>query len=571
MRAEVNVAFELLPLKAPSSRENGSHLCRRDDALIVTFTRDGKEIGLAVSTNHGATIWTVTKWNGSKYEWHGKLRISGEEETLEWLPASDEVRRAPLAEPQFAPNGFTLEDVRTNRDLIDRRLYERSINSHHIKEWEIIAIDSEHGRAIVRHISNSHLSLAPKEVQFSTMALLSPVHVTIYGVAKVYYHLRNDRGGALFELDETAGRFTGKPIADLRALPIDLVRKSVGMSSIEEALGNPTSKRVDLSQGERNKLQAEVSLKFGDTEKFKEPRIGTDAKTGEDIFFCASRDKLYTNKSTKNINSEDELHDSPEWHVVELAVEGKTITRYRPAKDTDKDKGTFFALAEDQDGNPILQRDYSVFIHDDQQAAPTDPIGATTDDEPQHSAASAEESCSVSDDQMTSFAPELLAAPLMPETAQAMLKLLAPAEEPAGPAVTEASRTKISNALCMFDNDQSFVEFLCKRIERAHGEPKEIARRELREYASMSTNDRSWARTEVVMAATDLLNGKVPLSILDTKAVLISKIQVQVGTLAIELLQHSQDATFFAPPPVTAPLTRRPTPASAYQAPFAIT
>ncbi len=549
------MAIELLPLKATSGRESGSHLCRRDDALVVTFTRDGKELGSATSTNHGATIWTVSKTNGSTYEWYGKLRISGsQDETLEWLPASDEVRRAPLAEPQFAPKGFTIEDVRTNRDLIDRRIYERSINSHHIKEWEIIAIDSEHGRAILRQISESRLSLAPKEIQFPTMALLSPVEVTIYGVAKVYYHLRNDRGGALFELDETAGRFTGKPVVELRALPIDLVRKSVGMSSIEAALGNATTKRIDLSKGERNKLQAEVSAKFGDTEKFKEPCVGSDPKTGENIFYCASRDKSYSNKNIKNINCEDELHDSPDWHVLELVVEGKSITRYRPAIDSDKHKGTFFALAEDQDGNPILQRDYSVFTHNERPSASACAIDATAND-----------------DQVTSFAPEILAAPLMPETAQTMLKLRATDDEPAGSAPGEIPSAKISTVLRMFDNDQSFVEFLCKRIERTVGEPKEIARREMREYASMPTNDRSWTRTEVVMAATELLNGKVPLSVLDTRTVLICKIQVQVGTLAIELLQHCQDATFFAPPPVTAPLTRRPHPvAPAHQVPFAI-
>jgi hypothetical protein len=560
----VNVAIELLPLKATSGRENGSHLCRRDDALTVTFMRDGKELGSAISTNHGATIWTVSKSNGSQYEWYGKLRVSGsQDETLEWSPASDEVRRAPLTEPQFVPKGFTIEDVHTNRDLIDRRLYERSINSHHIKEWEIIAIDSEHGRAILRQVTESRLSLAPKEIQFPTMALLSPVEVTIYGVAKVYYHLRNDRGGALFEVDETDGRFTGKPVAELRALPIDLVRKSVGMSSIETALGNSASKRIDLSQGERNKLQAEVSARFGDTEKFKEPCVGTDAKTAESIFFCASRDKSYANKTIKNINCEDELHDSPDWQVLTLVVDGKSIIRYRPTNDSDKHKGTFFALAEDQDGNPILRRDYSVFTH----AA----FSATTDDELQESTADASDYAAVSDSRMTSFAPELLAAPLMPETAHAMLKLRAAVDQAITPATNELSSAKISTVLRMFDNDQSFVEFLCKRIERTLGEPKDIARREMREYASMTTNDRSWTRTEVVTAAMELLNCKVQLSVLDTKTVTINQIQVQVGTLAIELLQHCQDATFFAPPPVTAPLTRRPLPVAAvHQVPFAI-
>jgi len=567
------VAIELLPLKATSGRESGAHLCRRDDALIVTFIRDGQELGSAISTNHGASVWTVEKPNGATYEWFGKLRISGsQDENLEWLPAADEVRRVPLAEPQFAPNGFTIEEVRTNRDLVGRRLHERSINSHHVKEWEIIAIDSEHSRAIVRQISELHLSLTPKAIQFSSTAWLSPVEVTIYGVAKVFYHLRNDRGGALFELDETAGRYTGKPVAELRALPVDLVRKSIGMPPIEEALGNPTDKRLDLSQGERNKLQAEVGAKFANTEKFREPCVGTDPDNRENIYYSASRDKGHANKSIKHINSEDELHDSPDWRVIEIVVEGKTSIRYRPVNDSDKHKGTFFAVSEDQDGNPILQRDYGIFTRSDQHHSPVDATNTGIGDvESVTSTRSKHQTRATGDDaHATSFAPEILAAPLMPETAQSMLDPAAPSAESAAAMTNESSRAKISNVLRMFDNDQSFVEFLCKRIERTQGEPKETARRELRQYASMSTNDRALTRTEVVLAATDLLHGKVALSVLDAKTVLICEIQVQVGTLAIELLQHSQDATFFAPPPVTAQLSRRPMPVNAPPAPFAI-
>jgi len=534
LEVEAAVAIDAHPLNPIPARDGASQLCKRDGTMIVTVRRDDRELGSIESTNCATTAWTVSKADGTKYEWQGKLRASGkDDENLEWQPANDEIRRTPLAEPQFAPCGFSSADVRTNRDLIGRMLQEISVSADHAKTWEIIGIDSEHGRAILRHVSKRPSLLAQRELQLSTMALLSPVQVTVDGETSVLHHLRNDRGGALFDLSGTAGSYTAKPIPQLRALPINLVRKTVGMIPIEYISGNVSHRRHNLSPVELHRLRSEVSAEFGDAEKFKEPRVGTDNHTGEDIFFCASRERTHSIQSYKQINCEDEVHDNPDWRTLELTVEGKTIIRYRPARDTDKHKGTFYELAEDQDGNPILRRDNRIFTVGDNHTAADRGDHRPVD----HNRKNGQRE--------TSFAPDA-------EGVQTVPIAMESETDSAVVFADEHARAKLMSTLRMFDNDQSFVEFLCKRIERKAGENRETARKELRDYAAMSIGDRSWARTEVVLAATELVEGNIKPSALIVKSVVIGNVELQLGTLATELLQHSQDATFFAPPPVTA-------------------